>query len=455
MMHSGERGLRAETLSQWESIGQSLANIAPTAAPAMGVPFILAISGNGSWLACFIALLAMACVAHQINLFARRSSSSGSLYKYVDESLGRRFSLITAWALLIAYIGTGCAVTGGLVIYTYSLLGVHLRQTVLTTALITLVSVTLAGYLAYRDVHISARVMLVIESISILFIIALFFLPGPRNAMHWDRVQWMLSGVTLKQVRGGLVLAIFGFVGFESAASLGAEAIDPLKTIPRAITSTALISGVFFMIAAYAECIGFSGYQSQLAASGAPLTLLAGLRQWPILAPIITATTICSFFACTLACVTAGSRVLYKLSLDDHFHAVCGRAHHRHGTPHVAILTVACIVLLTTASMALGHIVPFDIYGMAGTFATYGFITAYFLVSIGSIVLLYRTRTFNAISLISLVGSFGILILAAAGSFDTTDGAYHWLPYLYLSFLAVAVVLLLPQRRRPVELSKT
>ena len=105
--------------------------------------------------------------------------------------------------------------------------------------------------------------------------------------------------------------------------------------------------------------------------------------------------------------------------------------------------------------MALGHIVPFDIYGMAGTFATYGFITAYFLVSIGSIVLLYRTRTFNAISLISLVGSFGILILAAAGSFDTTDGAYHWLPYLYLSFLAVAVVLLLPQRRRPVELSKT
>jgi amino acid transporter len=282
-MHSSGKGLRAGTISQWEAIGQSLANIAPTAAPAMAIPFILAISGNGSWLACLVALLAMACVAHQINLFARRSSSSGSLYQYVDESIGRKFSLITAWALLIAYIGTGCAVTGGLIVYTYSLLGGALTTTVLTTIIIAILAVTLAGYLAYRDVHISARMMLVIELISILFILALFSLPGPRNALHWDRAQLLLSGVTLKQVRGGLVLAIFGFVGFESAASLGAEAVNPLKTIPRAITSTALISGIFFMLAAYAESIGFAGYDSQLAASGAPLTLLAGLRHWPSL----------------------------------------------------------------------------------------------------------------------------------------------------------------------------
>jgi amino acid transporter len=441
-MHSSGKGLRAGTISQWEAIGQSLANIAPTAAPAMAIPFILAISGNGSWLACLVALLAMACVAHQINLFARRSSSSGSLYQYVDESIGRKFSLITAWALLIAYIGTGCAVTGGLIVYTYSLLGGALTTTVLTTIIIAILAVTLAGYLAYRDVHISARMMLVIELISILFILALFSLPGPRNALHWDRAQLLLSGVTLKQVRGGLVLAIFGFVGFESAASLGAEAVNPLKTIPRAITSTALISG-------------FAGYDSQLAASGAPLTLLAGLRHWPSLAPLITATTICSFFACTLACVTAGSRVLYKLSQDGHFHATCGRAHDRHATPHIAIVIVGATVLVTTVSMTLGHIVPFDIYGLAGTFATYGFITAYLLVSVGAVVLLYRTRTFTTMSIISLVGSFGILTLTAAGSVSSAEGAYRWLPYLYLALLVVAAPLLFPRRVNVFVHSKT
>ena len=44
-MHRSENELRVGTLSQWEAIGQSLANIAPTASPAMGIPFILAIWG--------------------------------------------------------------------------------------------------------------------------------------------------------------------------------------------------------------------------------------------------------------------------------------------------------------------------------------------------------------------------------------------------------------------------
>ena len=33
----------------------------------------------------------------------------------------------------------------------------------------------------------------------------------------------------------GVVLALFSFVGFESATALGDEAINPLLTIPRAV----------------------------------------------------------------------------------------------------------------------------------------------------------------------------------------------------------------------------
>jgi amino acid transporter len=446
-MQRSQKGLRAGTLSQSEAIGQSLANIAPTATPAMGIPFILALSGNGSWLACLLAMLAIGCVAYQINIFAKRSSSSGSLYSFVDESLGSSVSLFTAWALLIAYIGTGCAVIGGLAIYAYSLLGAHLAASIAVTIGITIGAVALAGFLAYRDVHISARVMLIIEALSIFLILLLFLLPGPRNALQWDKAQWMLTGVTLKQVRSGLVLAIFGFVGFESAASLGAEAKNPLKTIPRAITLTAWVSGLFFVLAAYAETVGFNGYSQELANTGAPLQMLAGLRHLPLLAPIITATTVCSFFACTLACITAAARILYKLSHDDHIHAACGVTHPRHQTPHVAILIVSIIVLALTVAMTLFHVVPFDVYGWAGTFATYGFITAYFLVSIGSIVILSRTRSFSVVSIVTLAGSFFVLTLAAAGSFDAGDGAYHWLPYLYIALLVAALPLIFMRSR--------
>jgi amino acid transporter len=452
-MHRSGNELQVGTLSQWEAIGQSLANIAPTATPAMGIPFILAISGKGSWLACLLALLAMACVAHQINVFARRSSSAGSLYCFVDESLGASFSLVTAWALLIAYIGTGCAVTGGLAIYAYSLLDTHLQVSLGGTLAIISAAVALAAFLAYRDVHISARVMLIIEAISILLILALFLLPGPRNTLHLDKAQLLLQGVSWRQVRGGLVLAIFGFVGFESAASLGAEAVNPLQTIPRAITLTAWISGLFFILAAYAESIGFAGHEAELAQTGAPLQMLAVLRHLPWLAVVVTATTVCSFFACTLACITAAARILYKLSHDKHLHSLCGRTHDKHRTPHIAIFMVSGVILCGLVLMSLRHVVLFDIFGWSGTFATYGFITAYFLVCIGSMLLLYRTRSFTVLSTVTLLGSLLILGLAGASSFDSNEGAYHWMPYIYLVLLlAVTPLILLRVRRAAVTL---
>ena len=58
-------------------------------------------------------------------------------------------------------------------------------------------------------------------------------------------------------MRLGIVLALFSFVGFESATTLGAEARNPLKTIPRAVIQSAVIGGAFFTLCAYTEVLGF------------------------------------------------------------------------------------------------------------------------------------------------------------------------------------------------------
>ena len=53
-----------------------------------------------------------------------------------------------------------------------------------------------------------------------------------RHGWHLDLEQLKLQGMTGSGLRLGLVLALFSFVGFESATTLGAEARNPLKTIP-------------------------------------------------------------------------------------------------------------------------------------------------------------------------------------------------------------------------------
>ncbi len=54
-----------------------------------------------------------------------------------------------------------------------------------------------------------------------------------------------------------MVYTIFAFVGFESATTLGDEAREPRRTIPRAVMLTTLVVGVFYVVVSYAVTIGY------------------------------------------------------------------------------------------------------------------------------------------------------------------------------------------------------
>ncbi len=58
-----DSGLRHGILSPLETLSQSISAIAPTTSPALTVPLIFALSGNGTWLAYLLAMLAMLLIA--------------------------------------------------------------------------------------------------------------------------------------------------------------------------------------------------------------------------------------------------------------------------------------------------------------------------------------------------------------------------------------------------------
>jgi hypothetical protein len=258
-------------LSQVEIIAQSMANISPTAGPAMVVPLVIASSGDAAWITFLVATAAVILISVNINLLARSSASPGSLYGLVREHFGRWPSIIAGWSLLIAYIGTAAAVTGGITNYCHALLSGSPQPSVVFTTSTTSVCILAACWLAYRDVRLSVQLMLWLEAISIGLILVLFFLPGPGSALHFDQAQLVWRHFGRHQVQSGLLLAIFSFVGFESATAMGAEAADPLRTIPRAVWMTALFSGAFFLLSAYSENLGLKGMLGDLSVAGAPL----------------------------------------------------------------------------------------------------------------------------------------------------------------------------------------
>ena len=104
------------------------------------------------------------------------------------------------------------------------------------------------------------------------------------------------------------MLAIFSFVGFESATTLGAEARTPSAPSPVPSSSPPCLP-VFFVVAVYGEVLGFRISSISLGDSANPFRFLCTQAGLPYLGPIISLGVLVSMFAATLACVIAASRV--------------------------------------------------------------------------------------------------------------------------------------------------
>src|SRR5713101_7901888 len=330
-------GLRQQVLSPMETLAQSVSTMAPTTTPAATIPLVCALAGNGTWLAYVLATIAVLLVALCIARFARHSASPGSLYTYASMILPPWMSAAVAWSLLLAYVTTGSSVIGGFYHWANLLLRDatgHGLSAVLLAVMVTGVSI----WIAWRDVKISARLMLWIEAVSVSVIVVVVALLLARHGGHFDWDELRLRGMTGSGLRLGLVLALFSFVGFESATTLGSEAHNPLKTIPRAVIMSSILAGAFFTVCAYAEVLGFHTAGQDLGSSPAPMRVLAGVAGVPVLGLLIDIGALVSLFAGTLACITAAARVLLLMSHHGLAHGSLRNTHARNRTPSRAIV---------------------------------------------------------------------------------------------------------------------
>jgi len=433
---ASSNGLKQAVLSPNETLAQSIALIAPTAAPLLTVPLVYASAGQGSWLVFLISTLTIVLVAININQFAKISASPGSLYTYISAHMHPALGILAGWALLIAYIGTAIALCAGLTNYVNVVLK-SLSGLYVSPLLLAAMGAGLAFWLAYCDVQISARLMLGLQALSVTLITLVAVSILIQHGPHLDMIQLKLQGATPEKLRMGLVLAIFCLVGFESATSLGSEAKDPLRSIPRAVKWSAILAGLFFFFCAYTEVLGFRGQAQTLDKSLAPFHVLAhkaGLP--PLLGVLIDFGAVISFFSCLLACITAAARVLFLMGRHGSMHSQLGAAHKTRQTPHRAVLLSSLATFVPLAFLIVLNVEALDIYGLTGTIATFGFLTAYILISVAApIYLRSQGRLSTRAIAASILAVFAMGIALLGSLYPVPPAPYNSLPYIYLALL--------------------
>src|SRR5580700_6949922 len=431
--------LRKECLGFSGITAMAIALISPTMTAALIVPLMYSNAGNASWLAYAFGTVMLLFVALNLNQFAKRSTSAGSMYGYTVMGLGTTAGNISGWCLIWAYLFIGTAGMTGFTIFAATLLGMIGIQ-VPDVALFAVCAGTI-WILGYKDIRLSSGLMLVLEGLSVMLILLLcaIVLFGAKSPIDANQIK--VQGASFSGIALGVVTAIFSLVGFECATAFGEEAVEPLKTIPRAVIVSLLLTGAFFVLVSYTEVLGFIGAKTTLDKADAPLNMLADMMNVGWLKAPVSFGAMISFFSLALSCMNSGARIMYPMGQLGVFHKSVGSAHETNETPHVAVTVMALLILASSVTLTkIFGLAVLDAFNDAGTFGAFGFLGAYFLISIAAAAYLRQRNELGAGALGLSAASVVLLMVPAIGSvYPVPSWPVNIFPYIFLGYLTLGL----------------
>jgi len=404
------------------------------------IPLAFTDAGEGTWLAYLFGTIMLLFVVFGLNQFASRSTSPGSMYAYTGKGLGPTFGVLSGWTLMWCYMFIGIAGLCGFEIFSNSFINAIGINGHIPSVLLFAVSAGLCWLVAYKDIRLSSLLMLGLEAVSVTLILGLAFVVLFKHGIPpVDTHQLALKGTSIHGMSFAIVITIFSLVGFEAATTLGGEARDALRNIPRAVIVSLLLTGAFMVFMSYVEVFATrnSPASSNLGTLATPLNTIASLYKVGYFKAPISLGAMVSFFSLSLSCLNAGARIIYPMGRHGVFHATSGKAHAKHQTPHVAISAFIIIMFAIAGSLQIWSN-PLNIFGDAGTLAAFGFLTAYFLIAIAAPVYLRKLGELKPGNIAIAVIGFICLLVPLVGSFYPAPPWPVWTyPYGFLAYMIV------------------
>jgi amino acid transporter len=432
--------LKHGALSLPETIGQSIANIAPTLTPALNISVVAGLAGVGSWLSYLIATIGCVFVGASIATLAKRHPEAGSYFVYIGRNFGPMTGALAGWSMILAYLTTAVAVVFGFPLFLGNFLAVF-HVTLSTPELLgfSIAFLGLVTFAAIRDIQVSSRVGLVLETISIGIIIVITAIVVGKHGTIVDPNQLDISKLHFGGVMSAMAFAVFSFVGFESAATLAKESNNPQRNVPFSVIGSAAVAGIFFTIMAYFMVLGMSDNAGAIGGSSSPFADMTAAAHLPWAAGVVYFAAMISAFACALACLNAGSRMLYSMGRYQFLHGSMGLVHKVHKTPYVAILISALITLVILLALTpLGFLTGF---GLTGTIATYGFVVVYLGVCLVAPMDMYRGGVLKAQHIFcGAVGALLMLFVIYSSVYPYPAAPFNWLPPAFAAFMIIGAV---------------
>lgn len=364
-------------------LGQSLATVGLTLTAVLNIPDVQQAAGRATWLAYGIALAVILLVSETLVLFRHEPAQPTGIAGYVEVGLGKSVGGFASWALLLGY--------GAAALACMAFLGFYLNFLLAPLGLPPLPLATfLAGglaslELARRDVRLSTTTMLLTETVSVLIVLGLCLVVLHQGGAAADLRALDPRGVTGSQVRAGLMVAVLSFMGFESAANLGQEALRPDKAVPRAVRTAVLVAGGLFLFWSVVLTEGLAWLPEAQRTALDPISLLAdhlgqaGAGRW-----IQFGTFLC-LFGSSLGSLSAFGRLGLGLARQGVLPRRLAAVHPRFQTPTHAMVGLGLPMMGFGALLVHRGLSPETLYNLFGGVTVLSFLLVYGLVGLSSV----------------------------------------------------------------------
>jgi len=365
--------------------GQAAANYA---GPGIIISFIL------SGIACVFAAL---CYAE----FAAMIPIAGSAYTYSRATLGKTFSWIIGWDLILEYLFCASTVAVGWSGYMQSFLkdiGIVLPKALASSpyiydatgwhhsgalinlpAMIIIALITAFLYVGIKEsANLNNIIVFIKVSVILLFIVfgAFHFVPEnwvpfiPENTGKFGHFGW--SGI----FRAAGVI-FFAYVGFDAVSTAAQEAKNPQKDMPFGIILSLLVSTVLYILVALV-LTGIVNFTKLGVPDPIAVAVDAAGPSLVWLRPFIKLGAIAGLSSVILVMLMGQARIFYAMARDGFLPNVFSSIHKKFNTPHLTTLISGFTAMIIAGFLPLG---------ILGELVSIGTLLAFIMVCLGIWVL--------------------------------------------------------------------
>lgn len=402
-----------------------VAAAAPLTVIAGGAPLGILL-GNGPGYPAMFAAVALVLLPFSVGLstMSRLVPKPGAFFTYVGYGLDRRWGLGAAYLALLTYTAVQVAV--------YAYLGFSLNMTITALGgpelpwwLYTLAVIGLVGYLGYRHIELSSKVLGLLLIGEILIVLALgVAVIATGGAEGLSLAPFAPANVVSGAPGVGLMFAAAGFIGFESTAIYRDEARQPERTIPRATYAAVILIGVFYTFGAWVLVMA-EGPSKVLEIAGqdpgAMVINVTAAYLGPIGGAIVNVLLLTSLFACVLSFHNVIARYQHSMAHAGTLPAVLKGVHPVHGSPSPSSLAQTVTTAVLVVVLAVAGLDPvLAVFTWLSGVATLGVVVLMALTSLAVMVFFARhrdvvgsvweTRILPAVGLIGLVVMTALIV---------------------------------------------